>query len=49
MKSCEFSIDTTCVDVKLTEGSMASINCDTVESISYTQSLLFRFITAKMR
>ena len=30
--SCEFNIDTTCVEVKLTDGSMVSIDCDTVEN-----------------
>ena len=29
--SCEFNIDTACVDVKLTDGSMVSIDCDAVE------------------
>lgn len=31
IKSCEFNIDTACVEVKLTDGSMVSIDCDTVE------------------
>ena len=30
--SCEFNIDTACVEVKLTDGSMVSIDCDTVEA-----------------
>ena len=30
--SCEFNIDTACVEVKLTNGSMVSIDCDTVEN-----------------
>ena len=30
--SCEFNIDTACVEVKLTDSSMVSINCDTVEN-----------------
>ena len=30
--SCEFNIDTACVQVKLTDGSMVSIDCDTVEN-----------------
>ncbi len=29
--SCEFNIDTACVEVKLTDGSMISIDCDAVE------------------
>ena len=32
IKSCKFNIDTACVEVKLTDGSMVSINCDTVEN-----------------
>ena len=31
IKTCEFNIDTTCVEVKLTDGSMVSIDCDAVE------------------
>ncbi len=31
IKSCEFNIDTACVEVKLTDGSMVSIDCDAVE------------------
>ncbi len=31
IKSCEFNIDTACVEVKLNDGSMVSINCDIVE------------------
>lgn len=31
-KSCEFNIDTACVEVKLTDGSMVSIDCDAVEN-----------------
>lgn len=30
--SCEFNIDTACVEVKLTNGSMVSIDCDAVEN-----------------
>ena len=30
--SCEFNIDTACVDVKLTDGSMVSIDCNAVEN-----------------
>lgn len=30
--SCEFNIDTACVEVKLIDGSMASIDCDAVEA-----------------
>ena len=30
--SCEFNIDTACVVLKLTDGSMVSIDCDTVEN-----------------
>ena len=29
--SCEFNIYTACVEVKLTDGSMVSIDCDAVE------------------
>ena len=29
--SCAFNIDTACVEVKLTDGSMVSIDCDAVE------------------
>ncbi|MBQ8762707.1 MAG: hypothetical protein IJZ07_01210 [Clostridia bacterium] len=32
INSCEFNIDTTCVEVKLTDGSMVSIDCDAVEN-----------------
>lgn len=32
IKSCEFNIDTACVEVKLIDGSMVSIDCDTVEA-----------------
>ena len=31
IKSFEFNIDTACVEVKLTDGSMVSIDCDAVE------------------
>ncbi|MBQ8762748.1 MAG: hypothetical protein IJZ07_01425 [Clostridia bacterium] len=31
IKSCEINIDTACVEVKLTDGSMVSIDCDAVE------------------
>ena len=30
--SCEFNIYTACVEVKLTDGSMVSIDCDAVEN-----------------
>ena len=30
--SCEFNIDTACVEVKYTDGSMISINCTRVEN-----------------
>ena len=29
---CEFNIDTACVEVKLTDGSMVSIDCLAVEN-----------------
>ena len=32
IKSCEFNIDTTCVEVKLSDGSMVSIDCIAVEN-----------------
>ena len=32
IKTCEFNIDTACVEVKLTGGSMVSIDCDAVEN-----------------
>lgn len=32
IKSCEFNIDTACVEVKLIDGSMVSICCDTIEA-----------------
>ena len=32
IKSCEFNIDTACVDVKLIDGSMVSIDCIAVEN-----------------
>lgn len=32
IKSCEFNIDTTCVEVKLVGGSMVSIDCIAVEN-----------------
>ncbi|MBQ7838709.1 MAG: hypothetical protein IJ395_08825 [Clostridia bacterium] len=32
IKSCEFNIDTACVEVELTDGSMVSIDCDAVEN-----------------
>ena len=32
IKSCEFNIDTACVEVKLTDGSRVSIDCDAVEN-----------------
>ena len=32
IKSCEFNIDTACVEVKLTDGSMLSIDCIAVEN-----------------
>ena len=30
--SCEFNIDTACVEVKLTDGSMGSVYCIAVEN-----------------
>ncbi len=30
--SCEFNIDTACVEVKYSDGSMIAIDCDAVES-----------------
>ena len=38
IKSCEFNIDTACVEVKLTDGSMVSINCIAVE-IEYANNM----------
>ena len=32
IKSCEFNIDTACVEIKLTDGSMVSIECVAVEN-----------------
>ncbi len=32
IKSCEFNIDTACVEVKLINGSMVSIDCIAVEN-----------------
>lgn len=32
IKSCKFNIDTACVEVKLIDGSMVSIDCDIVEA-----------------
>lgn len=32
IKSCEFNIDTTYVEIKLTDGSMVSIDCIAVEN-----------------
>ncbi len=32
IKSCEFNIDTVCVEVKLIDGSMVSIDCIAVEN-----------------
>ena len=32
IKSCEFNIDTACVEVKLADGSMVSIDCIAVEN-----------------
>ena len=32
IKSCEFNIDTACVEVILTDGSMVSIDCIAVEN-----------------
>ena len=32
ISSCEFNIDTAYVEVKLTNGSMVSVDCDTVEN-----------------
>ena len=30
--SCKFNIDTACVEVKITDSSMVSVDCDTVEN-----------------
>lgn len=38
IKSCEFNIDTSCIEVKLIDGSMVSINCDAVEA-EYTRNM----------
>ena len=32
IRSCKFNIDTACVEVKLNDGSMVSIDCDAVEN-----------------
>ncbi|MBQ2903184.1 MAG: hypothetical protein IJE48_02190 [Clostridia bacterium] len=32
IKSCEFNIDTACVEVKLIDGSMVSIDCIAIEN-----------------
>lgn len=32
IKSCEFNIDTACVEVKLIDGSIVSIDCIAVEN-----------------
>lgn len=32
IKTCEFNIDTACVEVKLADGSMVSIDCIAVEN-----------------
>lgn len=32
IESCEFNIDTACVEVKLMDGSIVSIDCDVVEA-----------------
>ena len=32
IKTCEFNIDTACFEVKLTDGSMVSIDCIAVEN-----------------
>lgn len=32
IKTCEYNIDTVCIEVKLTDGSMVSIDCDAVEN-----------------
>ena len=36
--SCEFNIDTACVEVKLTDGSMVFIDCDSVE-VEYANNM----------
>lgn len=38
IKSCKFNIDTACVEVKLTDGSMVSIDCIAVEN-EYTNNM----------
>ena len=35
--SCEFNIDTACVELKLADGTMISIDCTTVENESGRQ------------
>lgn len=32
MKSCEFNMDTACVELRLTDGSMISIDCTAIEN-----------------
>ncbi len=32
IKSCEFNIDTSCIEVKLVDGSMVSVDCIAVEN-----------------
>ncbi|MGN0546812.1 MAG: DUF6061 family protein [Acutalibacteraceae bacterium] len=32
IKSCEFNIDTACIEAKLIDGSMVSLDCDSVEN-----------------
>ena len=32
IRFCKFNIDTACVEVKLLDGSMVSIDCDTIEA-----------------
>ena len=32
ISSCDFNIDTACVEVKITDSSMVSVDCDAVEN-----------------
>lgn len=38
IRFCKFNIDTACVEVKLLDGSMVSIDCDTIEA-EYTRNM----------
>ena len=39
--SCEFNIDTTCVELKYTDGSMLAIDCDGIED-EYAKTIRHR-------